>query len=649
VGDDPDLDDTIGRADVVRRAFDSLPTFIVAFAGPDHYYVAANAATRTAFPAVRLGVPARELFPEFEDQNLIEILNRVYRTGQIQQGREWRFQFDFDGSGTMQEVYGDIVVSPRAAADGSIEGTQVMLTDVSAQVQERRAAEAREAELSQRYAQVRDLGILVQRALLSPALPVLAGTDIAAEYLVATQDAGAGGDWFDAVPGNDGQVFLVVGDVVGHGVEAAAVMAQLRTAIRMALLAGRDIRESLTAVDEFSKFVPGSKAATLCIGRLDAGSGTFEYCTAGHPPPLLISAGVPRFLEPTGAGPLGSGIGFPTRTGTVDVDDAVLLYSDGIIERPGRPLAASTAEFADIASRVLSGSAFPIETTTRPVERLCSQTLELMLRTTGYNDDVTLLAAQRRTPSPPLTLTVDATIHAAREVRGPLRDWLSDIGADEVDVMIIVQILCEFVENSYEHGYLSAATADTIEVEATLDGQGLVHASVTDRGQWKPPSADPGMRGRGLMLADALATESRIVGSDTGTTASITHRLSRPARIVIEPNVVSAEPPATEEFSTEIVDDRLVVTGDVDNATAPTLETQIARKSRSGTHPLTVDLSSVTHLGSSGLRVLAEALERARQHGTELAFSAPPGSAAHHVLMLVGLPLLTEAVADRVE
>ncbi len=117
----------------------------------------------------------------------------------------------------------------------------------------------------------------------------------------------------------------------------------------------------------------------------------------------------------------------------------MLLYSDGIIERPGRPLAASTAEFADIASRVLGGSAFPIETTSRPVERLCSQTLELMLRTTGYNDDVTLLAAQRRTPPPPFELTVAATVQAAYEVRGPLRAWLSDIGADEVDVMIIVQ------------------------------------------------------------------------------------------------------------------------------------------------------------------------------------------------------------------
>jgi anti-anti-sigma factor len=650
VPDNRDLDNTIGEADVVRRAFDSLPTFIVAFAGPEHRYVAANAAVRAAFPAVRLGVPAREVFPEFEGQNLIEILNRVYRTGEIQQGREWRFQFDFDGSGTMREICGDIVVSPRVGRDGTIEGTQVMLTDVTAQVHERRAAEARAAELSERYAQVRDLGILVQRALLSPSLPVLPGADIAAEYLVATQDTGAGGDWFEAMPGDAGTAFLVVGDVVGHGVEAAAVMAQLRTAIRLELLTGKSITESLTAVDDFSKHVPGSKAATLCIGRLDTHTGAFEYCTAGHPPPLLITGGAARFLEPSGAGPLGSGLGFPTNTQNVDVDDAVLLYSDGIIERPGRPLAASTAEFADLAARVLGGSAFPIETATRPVERLCSQTLELMLRTTGYSDDVTLLAAQRRTPPPPLNLTLEADIGAAREVRAALRSWLSVIGADDMDVLIIVQIICEFVENSFEHGYRSTP-GDGIDCDATLDDDGMVHATVTDRGQWKTPSADPGMRGRGLMLADALATESRVVGSNTGTTASITHRLSRPARIVTDPNVVPvAERTNAPEFSAEVVEDGcLVVTGDVDNETAPSLAALISRQSRSGTFPLSVDLSPVTHLGSAGLRALAEALERSRQHDTELGLIAPPGTPAHHVLMLVGLPVVSEAVADRVD
>jgi len=650
VPDDASLDDTIGEADVVRRAFDCLPSFIVAFEGAEHRYVAANAATRAAFPAVRLGVPASELFPEFEGQNLIDILDHVHRTGEVQSGREWRFQFDFDGSGTMQEIFGDIVVSPRVGPDGTIEGVQVMLTDGTAAVHERMAAEARAAELSERYTQVRDLAILVQRALLSPSVPVLPGADIAAEYLVATQDSGAGGDWFEAMPGDSGTAYLVVGDVVGHGVEAAAVMAQLRTAIRLQLLAGKGIRESLTAVDEFSRFVPGSKAATLCIGRLDTGTGEFEYCTAGHPPPLLISGGVPRFLKPSGAGPLGSGIGFPTATEDVEVGDAVLLYSDGIIERPGRPLAASTAEFADVAARVLEGSAFPIETATRPVQRLCSQTLELMLRTTGYNDDVTLLAAQRRTPPPPLQLTVEANVLAAGEVRTPLRSWLSAIGADDLDVMIIVQIISEFVENSFEHGYRSTA-ADGIDVEATLDDHGMVHASVTDRGHWKTPSADPGMRGRGLMLADALATDSRVVGGDSGTSASITHLLSRPARIVTEPNVVpAAEQIIAPEFSVEVVGDgHLVIAGDVDSAAAPTLEARISRQSRSGVTSLRIDLSSVTHMGSAGLRVLAEALERSRQRGTAIDFIAPPGSPAHHVMMLVGLPVVTEAVPDRVD
>jgi anti-anti-sigma factor len=281
---------------------------------------------------------------------------------------------------------------------------------------------------------------------------------------------------------------------------------------------------------------------------------------------------------------------------------------------------------------------------------LCSQTLELMLRTTGYSDDVTLLAAHRRRPPPPLNLTLDADIGVAREVRAGLRAWLSAIGADDMDVLIIVQILCEFVENSFEHGYRSTP-GDGIDVKATLDDDGMVHATVTDRGQWKTPSADPGMRGRGLMLADALATESHVVGSDTGTTASISHRLSRPARIVTDPNVATVvEHTNAPEFSAAVIEDGiLVITGDVDNETAPSLAAKISRQSRSGTFSLSLDLSPVTHMGSAGLRVVAEALERSRQHDTELGLIAPPGTPAHHVLMLVGLPVVSEAVADRVD
>ena len=79
-----------------------------------------------------------------------------------------------------------------------------------------------------------------------------------------------------------------VGDVVGHGVEAAAVMSQLRTALRMQITAGHTIVEALEAVDDFHEQVPGSKSATICVGSLDLATGEFQYCTAGHPPPLLV-------------------------------------------------------------------------------------------------------------------------------------------------------------------------------------------------------------------------------------------------------------------------------------------------------------------------------------------------------------------------
>ncbi|MBS2079302.1 PP2C family protein-serine/threonine phosphatase, partial [Mycobacterium tuberculosis] len=150
----------------------------------------------------------------------------------------------------------------------------------------------------------------------------------------------------------------------------------------------------------FRKHVPGSNTATICVGALDFGTGEFRYCTAGHPPPLLVTSdATSRYLEPSGAGPLGSGTGFPVRTEFLDVGDSILLYTDGLIERPGRPLGASTAEFAELAANIAGGQrGFVIESSMRTIDRICSETLELLLRSTGYSDDVTLLAAQRRTP-----------------------------------------------------------------------------------------------------------------------------------------------------------------------------------------------------------------------------------------------------------
>lgn len=640
-----DWDRTVGAAEDVRRVFENVPMLLVGLEGPEHRFVAVNAAYRVLSPPIdSIGLLTREVYPELVSQEIIQMFDRVYQTGEPQSGTEWRVQADFDGAGQAQEHFFDFIVTARRAEDGTIEGVQLAFTDVTDRVQTRMAAEARLEELSERYRNVRDSATVMQQALLAPSVPVIPGADVTAQYLVAAEDTAAGGDWFDAIPLGD-RLVLVVGDVVGHGVEAAAVMSQLRTALRMQVVAGYPIAEALEAVDRFRKHVPGSNTATICVGALDFGTGEFRYCTAGHPPPLLVtSEATSRYLEPSGAGPLGSGTGFPVRTEFLDVGDSILLYTDGLIERPGRPLGASTAEFAELAANIAGGQrGFVIESSMRAIDRICSETLELLLRSTGYSDDVTLLAAQRRTPPAPLHMTLDATLHAARAVRTRLRQWLAEIGATADDISDVVHAISEFVENSVEHGY-ATDVSDGVVVEAMLSGDGDLHISVIDRGRWKDHREGEAGRGRGLAMAEALVSEAHVSHGPDGTTARVTHHLSRPADFVTDSLVSRATRQRTvnSEFVSAVTEPgRIVVSGDVDSNTASTLDRQIAVESRSGVAPLTIDLSAVTHLGSSGVSALAAARERAQRQGSEYVLVAPPGSPAHHVLSLVQIPVVS--------
>jgi anti-anti-sigma factor len=637
-----DWDKTVGAEGDVRRTFENVPAMLIGLEGPEHRFIAANAAYR-ALGFSPVGMLARDVYPELASQQIFQMLDRVYETGQPQSGTEWRLQADFDGSG-VAERYFDFLVTARRRPDGTVEGVQIIFDDVTSRVQARTVTEARIEELSQRYRNVRDSAIVMQQALLAATVPVVPGADIAAEYLVATEDTAAGGDWFDAIPLGD-RLILVVGDVVGHGVEAAAVMSQLRTALRMQITQGHSITEALEAVDRFHEHVPGSNSATLCVGSLDYATGEFQYCTAGHPPPLLVNAGATaRYVEPSGAGPLGSHVGFPVRTETLDIGDSILFYSDGLIERPGRPLVASTAEFADLAANIAGGiGGFVIGAQTRTIDRLCSETLELLLRSTGYSDDVTLLAVQRRTAPQPLHMTLDATIHAARAVRTRLREWLAEVGADADDISDVVHAISEFVENAVEHGYGTEVPGGVV-VEASLSGDGNLHAAVIDRGTWKDHREGEQGRGRGLAMAEALVSQALVTRGDNGTTASVTHRLSRPANFVTDTIVSRAayRRAVDNEFVSVVRDPgHIVVSGEVDSNTASTLDRQIAVESRSGIAPLTVDLSAVTHLGSAGVSALAAARERARRQGGNCVLIAPPGSPAHHILSMVQIPVVS--------
>lgn len=639
-----DWDKTVGAVDDVRRIFENVPAMLIGLEGPEHRFVALNAAYRRLNPFFEpVGMLAKDVYPELESQQIFQMLDRVYQTGEAQSGAEWRLQADFEGTG-IAERYFDFLVTARRGTDGSIEGVQIIFDDVTKRVQARLDTEARMEELSARYRNVRDSAIVMQQALLATSVPVVPGADVSAEYLVAAEDTAAGGDWFDAIALGD-RLVLIVGDVVGHGVEAAAVMSQLRTALQMQIVAGRTVTEALEAVDRFHEYVPGSRSATLCVGSLDYATGEFHYCTAGHPPPLLVSADAnARYVEPSGAGPLGSRTGFPVRTETLGIGDSILLYSDGLIERPGRPLGASTAEFADLAANIIRGEGgFVIDAPSRRIDRICSETLELLLRETGYSDDVTLLAAQRRTPPPPLHMTLDATIQTARTVRSRLREWLNQIGAHSDDISDVVHAISEFVENAVEHGY-GTEVSNGVIVDASLAGDGNLRVSVKDNGTWKDLREGEQGRGRGLAMAEALVSEAIVTRGKNGTTASVTHRLTRPANFVTDAVVgrVPRRRAISSEFASVVRDPGyIVVSGDVDSNTASTLDRQIAVESRSGIASLTIDLSGVTHLGSAGVSALAAARDRALRQGGDCVLIAPPGSPAQHILSMVQMPVVS--------
>ena len=127
-----DWDKTVGAADTVRRIFENVPVMLVGLEGPDHRFVAVNAAYRAFNPMGNpVGKLAREVFPEFESQQMYEMFDRVYQTGKAQSGAEWRLQADYDGSG-VEERFFDFVVTPRRREDGSIEGLQLVVDDVPA-------------------------------------------------------------------------------------------------------------------------------------------------------------------------------------------------------------------------------------------------------------------------------------------------------------------------------------------------------------------------------------------------------------------------------------------------------------------------------------------------------------------------------------
>ncbi|MCB7135993.1 PP2C family protein-serine/threonine phosphatase [Cellulosimicrobium marinum] len=177
-------------------------------------------------------------------------------------------------------------------------------------------------------------------------------------YRPADDRYAVGGDWYDVVPLGSGRWGLLVGDCVGHGLHAASLMGQLRSAGRALLIDDQGPAATLTALDRFASALPGAEFATVLCGVLDESAGTLVWSGAGHPPALLVREDDGEWLDEAQGAPLTlAGAARPEQTVVLGASDVLLVYTDGLVERRGENLRHGLDRLAAAAARVVRDTA----------------------------------------------------------------------------------------------------------------------------------------------------------------------------------------------------------------------------------------------------------------------------------------------------
>jgi signal transduction histidine kinase/CheY-like chemotaxis protein len=348
---------------------------------------------------------------------------------------------------------------------------------------------------------------------------------VAAIYQPAGEAMRVGGDWYLVTPLNrPGQIGISAGDVVGHGLPGATVMSRLRAAVGATALSQADPAVVLSTLDTYAATVPGARCATVAyalVDVMDAESGcpaTISYSCAGHPYPLLVDPDPdvgPVYLEGGRRTPVATGRVKPTDS-TAQAELApgtlVLLYTDGLIERPGEALddgfdrlKATAAECAHLA-----------------VNDVCAELLRRMAPPGGYRDDVVVLALRPSHSGPhSFTIVVPARETEVPVVRDRLHAWLTaltDPGVDPSRAQDILLAVGEAVTNGIEHGS-HCDPRRTVSLEAFIRDT-TIAVTVADSGRWSGDSSASlrsDRRGRGLTLMSGLADRVDTVRDRWGT------------------------------------------------------------------------------------------------------------------------------------
>lgn len=338
----------------------------------------------------------------------------------------------------------------------------------------------------------------LQRALLPEQLPTIAGSEFHAAYRPAGDEAEVGGDWFDAFALPDGRVAVSIGDVAGHGLDAAVIMGEVRQAMRTAAVAASSPAEVLDYVNRIVGIRHTIGFVTGIFGIYDPASGVISYSVAGHPPPLLVLANglVRRF--PGGNFPLGcsESLEGTSWTFTLPAGSHVVFYTDGLVEND-RDLIAGELRLIESVRAILAGDA--------PRGDIALAILERVFAGDTNRDDAAVLVLSRNAPVADYEFSaVPVTAAIARCI---VDEALQALGVDPERRFGIVLAVSEAIANAIEHAYRDDAPG-LVRLELSSDGAEFA-ATIEDFGRWRP-FVRRGERGRGIELMHAFTDSVQI-------------------------------------------------------------------------------------------------------------------------------------------
>ncbi|MEK9522486.1 SpoIIE family protein phosphatase [Streptomyces venezuelae] len=353
------------------------------------------------------------------------------------------------------------------------------------------------------YEQEHDLAEGLQQAMLPRRIPEVPGAQTAVRYRSARLGRDVGGDWYDLIPLPGGRVGAVIGDVQGHDTHAAAVMGQLRIVLRAYAAEGHTPSTVMARASVFLHELDTDRFATCTYAEVDLGTGVVQVVRAGHVDPLIREAdGHCRRIPVEGGLPLGLSaefgrLDYPATTLELDPGQTLLLYTDGLVEKPGADLDEGLQWLSALVRR---GPADLQEL----ADHLCD-----VVADRGGEDDVAILLLRRESATgvpgagrfrQHVAQSDPEALSSARHmIRAAVRAWGAGERADEIEL-----VADELMTNALMH-----TDGGAIVTLRILGGSPRrLRVEVEDRSSALPrrrEAGEAGVSGRGLLLVDQLS------------------------------------------------------------------------------------------------------------------------------------------------